>query len=95
MIGNIDSKSALCDQRIIIVGAGSPGLGVEQSVLFHMVEAGLSIEEARKRFWMVEKEGSVSHGRKVKFTNQGYWVRSEVKYKLTLEQLEKKIKTRQ
>jgi len=92
MIGYVDARKALCDQRIIIVGAGSAGLGVGQSVLFHMVEAGLSIKEARKRFWLVDKDGSLGNGRKVEFTNQESWVRTEVKDKLTLEQLVKEVK---
>ena len=91
-IGHKDAKHALCDQRIMIVGAGSAGLGVAQSILFHMTEAGLPQSEARKRFWVVDIQGSLGKGRTVESINQKDWVRDDTPDKLSLEKLIEEVK---
>lgn len=52
----------ITDQRICIVGAGSAGCGIASLLKEAMVEAGLSQEDARKRFFMVDYEGLLCHG---------------------------------
>jgi malate dehydrogenase (oxaloacetate-decarboxylating) len=47
----------LTEQRIALLGAGSAGCGVAGLLLRAMVEAGLSEAEARRRFWLVDRDG--------------------------------------
>lgn len=52
----------LTNQRICIVGAGSAGCGIAGLLLEAMVEAGLTRDDARKRFFMVDYEGMLCEG---------------------------------
>jgi malate dehydrogenase (oxaloacetate-decarboxylating) len=52
----------ITNQRICIVGAGSAGCGIANLLKEAMIEAGLSQEDARKRFFMVDYEGLLCHG---------------------------------
>lgn len=52
----------LTSQRICIVGAGSAGCGIAGLLLEAMVEAGLTRDDARKRFFMVDYEGMLCEG---------------------------------
>jgi len=52
----------LTNQRICIVGAGSAGCGIAGLLLEAMVEAGLTRDDARKRFFMVDYEGLLCKG---------------------------------
>lgn len=49
--------SAICNQRIVCLGAGSAGLGVLGSIVDAMREEGLSEEEAKARFYVLDKDG--------------------------------------
>ena len=51
-------ESKLSDQRYVIFGAGSAGMGVAVQIRDAMVSAdGISREEANLKFWMIDKEG--------------------------------------
>ncbi|KAH7101807.1 hypothetical protein BKA62DRAFT_702362 [Auriculariales sp. MPI-PUGE-AT-0066] len=55
------TKSRLADQRIIIYGAGTAGLGIALQIRDAMVIMdGMSKEEASKLFWMVDKNGLIT-----------------------------------
>lgn len=54
-----EDVNALGDQRIVIAGAGSAGIGVAQVLLQAMVEQGHSPEEAKKCFYVVDATGYV------------------------------------
>jgi len=47
----------LRNQRIVIFGAGTAGIGCADQIRDAMVREGLSKEEAAKRFWCVDKQG--------------------------------------
>jgi len=48
----------LSDQRIVILGPGSAGMGIAVQVRDAMVAAdGVSREEANRRFWLVDRDG--------------------------------------
>lgn len=47
----------LRDQTIVMLGAGSAGIGVADYLCRAMVEDGLSEKEARSRFWIVNRGG--------------------------------------
>jgi malate dehydrogenase (oxaloacetate-decarboxylating) len=54
----------LRDQRVVIFGAGSAGVGVADSIRGAMVQDGISDAEARKRFWLVNRGGLLHAARK-------------------------------
>ncbi len=53
----------LKDQRIVVVGAGSAGLGVAQAVMSGMVQQGLTQEEAAERFYVLDADGLLGNDR--------------------------------
>src|SRR5690606_27693882 len=48
------------DQIIAFLGAGSAGCGIAERIVSHMVRAGLSEAEARKRIFMVARYGLIT-----------------------------------
>src|SRR5947209_288337 len=53
----------LKEQQIVMVGAGSAGIGVADLLRAAMRDAGLSDDDARRRFWVVDKDGLLHSGR--------------------------------
>ncbi|MBV0929556.1 NAD-dependent malic enzyme [Lentilactobacillus sp. IMAU92037] len=51
------SKQQLTDQRYLCFGAGTAGAGITRKVYDEMVSAGLSPAEAKKHFYLVDKQG--------------------------------------
>ena len=51
------TKSVLTDARIVILGAGSAGLGITTQLRRTMVREGLSEEEAKKRCFVIDQNG--------------------------------------
>lgn len=51
------SKEKLTDQIVLTFGAGTAGVGIANILHEEMVRQGLSEEEARKHFYMVDKQG--------------------------------------
>jgi malate dehydrogenase (oxaloacetate-decarboxylating) len=47
----------LRNQRVVIFGAGTAGIGVADQILDAMLREGLSKEDALKRFWCVDRQG--------------------------------------
>jgi malate dehydrogenase (oxaloacetate-decarboxylating) len=45
------------DQRVVIFGAGTAGVGIADQIRVVMVRDGLSKEDATRRFWCVDKQG--------------------------------------
>ncbi len=59
---NVTGKK-LIDQQIVMLGAGSAGIGVADGLREAMKGEGLSEHEARSRFWVVDKDGLLHSGR--------------------------------
>ena len=55
---------SLKDQQIVVLGAGSAATGVADGLRAAMTEEGLTEEEARNRFWLVNSKGVLHSGRK-------------------------------
>jgi malate dehydrogenase (oxaloacetate-decarboxylating) len=55
--------TALKDQQIVMLGAGSAGIGVADFLRAALQDTGLSDEDARRRFWFVDKDGLLHSGR--------------------------------
>ncbi|KAJ3022135.1 UNVERIFIED_CONTAM: hypothetical protein HDU68_009303, partial [Siphonaria sp. JEL0065] len=54
----------LKDHRILFVGAGSAGVGVASQLMDHFVRAGgLSIEEAKSHFYLIDSKGLITADR--------------------------------
>ncbi len=49
--------SPMRNQRVVIFGAGTAGLGIADQIRDAMVREGLSREAATARFWMVDVDG--------------------------------------
>jgi len=54
------SEVPLNQQKIIVVGAGSAGVGIANLILDAMVDAGVKREEAYKAFYMVDRYGLIT-----------------------------------
>ncbi|KAL4857038.1 NAD-dependent malic enzyme 2 [Chlorella vulgaris] len=52
--------SALADQRFVVLGAGSAGMGVVSMIALSMAKHGLSQEEAASRFYVVDHKGLIT-----------------------------------
>ncbi len=61
LLGGMRMKEEkLADQRIIFYGAGSAAVGIADMIVAGIVEeSGMSEEEARKRFWLIDSQGLV------------------------------------
>jgi malate dehydrogenase (oxaloacetate-decarboxylating) len=53
----------LKDQQIVFYGAGAAAIGVADYLQMALVDSGLSEEEARRRFWIVNRHGLLHAGR--------------------------------
>jgi len=51
------TPDAIVDQRVVVAGAGSAGVGISDSIKDAMVAAGLSEKEALERFYVLDKDG--------------------------------------
>ncbi len=58
------SGQKLEDQRIAVVGAGSAGVGISGLLVRAMVEAGFDEAEARRRFYLIDRDGLLIEGGK-------------------------------
>lgn len=51
------------DQRIVFLGAGTAAVGSADMMVASMVENGLTVEQARRQFWLIDSKGLVTNGR--------------------------------
>lgn len=53
----------LCDQRIVVLGAGSSAIGISDQLVTAMVADGVDLDAARRAIWLIDSEGLVHRGR--------------------------------
>ena len=53
------TQTKMVDQKIVILGGGSAGMGIIHHILGAMVQEGIKLEEAKKAFYIVDREGLV------------------------------------
>ena len=71
------TQKSLKDQQVVMLGAGSAGIGVADGLRAAMTEDGLSEQEARSRFWVIDKDGLLHSGRKDLTPEQIVYAQSE------------------
>jgi malate dehydrogenase (oxaloacetate-decarboxylating)(NADP+) len=86
------TKDDLPNERIVVCGAGSAGLGVTNSLAWTMVsELGIRAEEAFKQFYLVDMNGLLGQGRPPNPAQMRY-IRSDLPDNLPLVEVIKKVK---
>ena len=55
--------TSLRDQRVVILGAGTAGMGIADMMRDAMVREGLSVEEATRCFWALDRKGLLTDDR--------------------------------
>ncbi len=56
------TRLPLREQRVVVLGAGSAGSGISALLARAMIEDGLSEQEARSRFYLVDRDGLLVEG---------------------------------
>ncbi|KAG9255363.1 NADP-dependent malic enzyme [Emericellopsis atlantica] len=63
-IGAVENSGVpLEEQRLVFMGAGSAGVGVAKQLMEYYTRRGLTTQEARDKFWLVDTKGLVTHDR--------------------------------
>jgi malate dehydrogenase (oxaloacetate-decarboxylating) len=68
---------SLKEQQIVMLGAGSAGIGVADGLREAMKGEGLSEQDARSRFWVIDKDGLVHSGRTDLSSEQNVYAQPE------------------
>ncbi len=68
---------SLKDQQIVMLGAGSAGIGVADGLRAAMKQEGLSEQEARSHLWVVDRDGLLDSGRKDLTPEQAVYAQPE------------------
>ncbi|MEN6292929.1 MAG: NAD-dependent malic enzyme [Methanobacterium sp.] len=57
------THTRLSDHRVVIFGAGTAGCGIADRICEWMIKEGLSSQEARSRFWLMDSQGLITNDR--------------------------------
>ena len=68
---------SLGEQQIVMLGAGSAGIGVADGLRAAMQEEGPSRDKARSGFWLIDKDGLLHSGRKDLTSEQSVYAQPE------------------
>jgi malate dehydrogenase (oxaloacetate-decarboxylating) len=68
---------SLREQQIVIFGAGAAAIGVADGLVAGMKEEGLSTQEARSHFWLLNSKGLLHSGRKDLSPEQSVYAQPE------------------
>ena len=70
---------SLKEQQIVMFGAGSAGIGVADGLRAAMKGEGLSDDQARSRFWLIDKGGLLHSGRKDLTSEQNTYAQPDIR----------------
>lgn len=62
----------LAQHRIVIFGAGTAGVGITDQIYDALLRFGLSKEDARERFWLIDRQGLLTNGTNLLPFQEGY-----------------------
>eukprot|EP01103_Thecamoeba_quadrilineata_P014842 TRINITY_DN4528_c0_g1_i2.p1 TRINITY_DN4528_c0_g1~~TRINITY_DN4528_c0_g1_i2.p1 ORF type:complete len:504 (+),score=105.86 TRINITY_DN4528_c0_g1_i2:239-1750(+) len=83
----------IVNQRIVCLGAGSAGLGVVNSIYQGMILEGMTHEEAKNNFWLVDHEGLLGTKRLESLSSQQkQFCREDIDENLSLLEVVKRVK---
>jgi malate dehydrogenase (oxaloacetate-decarboxylating) len=71
------TRESLKEQQIVMLGAGSAGIGVADGLRAAMKGEGMTEEAARSRFWLIDKDGLLHSGRKDLTSEQRVYAKPE------------------
>ncbi|MDD3225565.1 MAG: NAD-dependent malic enzyme [Clostridium sp.] len=74
------SKEKLADQVVMTFGAGTAGVGIANQLLDEMIRQGVPEKEARKHFYMVDKQGVLFEDTEGLTSGQKSFVRSRSEF---------------
>ncbi len=62
MAGVARTHGRMSEQRVVVYGAGSAGIGIADAMRDAMVSEGLSAQEANRRYWCLGSRGLITQG---------------------------------
>jgi len=57
------AKGKLSEQRVVMLGAGSAGVGISHQLMQAMIQTGVDPAEAKRRFFLIDRDGLIQVGR--------------------------------
>ncbi len=66
------TKSSMKSQRIVVFGAGTAGVGIADQLYNAMLREGMSESDARRQFWLIDRNGLLQEGMPVADFQQPY-----------------------
>lgn len=71
------TKQPLEEQRIVIFGAGTAGMGIVHQIYKTLRRLGLSETEARRRFWLLDRRGLITEHLTISLDSHQAYVRTQ------------------
>lgn len=75
------------DHKVLVFGGGTAGVGVSDQILMEKVRSGLSEEEAKKHFYLVDREGLLTEDMNNLTEGQKKYARSKGEFQKPLKDL--------
>lgn len=86
------TKIPVKDHRILVFGGGTAGVGVSDQIMLEKVKSGLSYEEAKNQFYIVDRQGLLTDDMKDLTEGQKKYARSKSEFKEPLKDLAEIVK---
>ncbi|WP_446898244.1 NAD-dependent malic enzyme [Clostridium sp. LBM24168] len=86
------TKIPVKDHKILVFGGGTAGVGVSDQILIEKVRSGLSEEEAKKHFYLVDRQGLLIEDMNNLTEGQKRYARSKNEFKESLTDLVEIVK---